>query len=440
MSKKTVGKLSALLAMVVAVVTLSGCELPIGNFSKGESQKDLFPDLYDSDTGLKKTSNESFKFEVDDCGEMTVYLDTTKGYSYDVDDEEGFEILDKDDDVVLTATKVELDEYKSLTADVEKTKKFNNRKFLYRKDDDTKVAYSYMADVGLDCGLVLEAEDKDCFSLIAFRGEALDDSSSDPEDYKGDESDIIVEDEEVEEVEAVEAVEEEEVVADAVDASGNVPLPEKLKKRLNSLNTDYVQVAWEQQYSIEGEDPNVVISTTSYESYGYTEIVVAVTNMTKKDIEFFAEMTVFNQNGDEVGYNTIYEIALGVENTNVYVVGCNDEVSDYTINWKSVDIRDANYDRYIPWQADYSATAGEYDSVDVSYDFYSANGEDMNNGTITILLLDSKGKVLARGFDYFDESLPAGDSYHGEVNVIGDSKNMKRTANIAMFSNPIVPR
>lgn len=179
-------------AIVASACTMMGCSFSIGDieYTNNESYKDIFTDA--NDKAFYSSKMMSYTYSVDGYGEMQVYVDTSDKHSFElIDEPAGFKVLDAEGDVVLRGVCMGEEEYAEYTAFFEDTTTVNGRKFFYRENegDDTIDICSYMADCGLDCGIVLEVydeDDKDCFSLLAFRGEPLKDASSSIYHYQGD--------------------------------------------------------------------------------------------------------------------------------------------------------------------------------------------------------------------------------------------------------------
>ena len=58
--------------------------------------------------------------------------------------------------------------------------------------------------------------------------------------------------------------------------------------------------------------------------------------------------------------------------------------------------------------------------------------------TLDIYLLDEEGYVIATGYDFVLDPIPAGEKYSGETSIYGDSNILQYASGIAMFANPTV--
>lgn len=195
---KKVVKRIVLLLIVIGLLFTTACSVSVGSTSGKDDYNSLFPDAVAERSGAYKTSNVGYKYSIPNYGEMMVYVDTSQGHKFVLDQSGtgGFTIEDKDGNMVLQVYAVTQDVYKMATAQIDDVTTVNGRDYFIHKDPayDYVQLFSYMADCGLDLGFVLEVnKDETPFRLVAFRGQALSDSSSDIYAYKGTEEDLRVE-------------------------------------------------------------------------------------------------------------------------------------------------------------------------------------------------------------------------------------------------------
>lgn len=175
-------KLLTVFVGVVLTLSLTGCGFSIGTSGESGDYSDVFTDPI---TSGKIHTMKSYQFTVGDYGSTTVYVDTTDGASFElVETPAGFKINSKSGDCVLDATCVDKDYFKDYTVSCgESTYVYNDTEYLKRPDNDYYC--TYLANVGLDCGVIIETAAAKDLSLIAFSGKSLADSSSDVDEYRG---------------------------------------------------------------------------------------------------------------------------------------------------------------------------------------------------------------------------------------------------------------
>lgn len=456
MKKRFIRRIALAVATTVMMLMFTGCGFSVGNVQKNDDYKELFPDRAEDLGKSYKTSNIAYKFSLDgDYGEMMVHLDTSEGHRFELmpDSPPGFIIYDEDDEIAVYAFCVDKVEYSEYTAYLTKVKNVNDRDFFAEETEDGHIRYwSYMADCGLDCGLAMEVEkgDRDNFKLLAFRGEPIEGSSSDIYEYQGealiyDEDDlneeVAPEEEYVEEVaeEVTEEVTEE--AEDAYTVEEGTPLlsiSEEVEKSLDSLDTDYSQVKWGVRYSLFDEAPGIVVSVSLCKEYDDYELVLAFTNLYENEVSVAANAEALGEDGSVIGERFFYETNIGAGNTVIETINCGDTLPDGRIHWTELSYNEGNK-KYVPWEADYNISGKASDGyATVSYEMYAANtGTSADTvGLVTILLLDDEGYITAVGTDYLDEGFGSAP-VSGETNIYGDEVELKKTANLAMFANPV---
>lgn len=213
--------LFGIIMSVVMAVSLTGCNFKIGNVPEktNKSYKEAFPD----GTHKNKYTMMNYTYSLDGYGKMVIYIDTTDGYSFElVENSANFKVLNKDKEAVLFGGVVDEENYKLMTTGMKEVRNINGRDFFASETSGGEYdAFSYMADCGLNAGLVLETSDRELFKIIAFDGTPLEGSSSDIYYYQGKkaettptETEISLPDETITETEPVEASDEEIAFAD----------------------------------------------------------------------------------------------------------------------------------------------------------------------------------------------------------------------------------
>lgn len=177
--------LFGIIMSLVMAVSLAGCNFQVGNVPeyKTKSYKQAFPDS----THTKKYKMINYNYSLDGFGKMVIYLDTTDGYSFElVENSANFKVLNKDKEAVLFGGVVDEEAYKMLTSAMKEVRTINGRDFFVSEAGSGEYdAFSYMADCGLNAGLVLETNDEELFKIIAFDGTPIEGSSSDIYYYQG---------------------------------------------------------------------------------------------------------------------------------------------------------------------------------------------------------------------------------------------------------------
>ena len=439
-------KCKRLLVAVLAVALclgMSACSFHVGTSTKSEDYKELFPDRAASLGSSYKTSNLAYNYSLGDYGSMQVYVDTSEGHSFELDDTYGgFSIKDKDGNEVFHTYPLPNDEYANMTSYVDEVKTINGRQFFYSLDQLYTHCYTYLADCGIDCGMLFETDqDESVFSLVAFRGTPIDGASSDPYAYKGESADIAEEPEE-DDLYVDEEIDEdvaEDDTADGADEKGaltTTTLSSDVEAALNSLDTDYSNIYWGVRYSLDPEMPGLVVSVTPFREYDQNSLLLAFTNMYEKPVAITGTAKGLSQDGEEIGETFLYTGAIGPANTVIAKINCGDDTPDGRVRWEDVSIDTDPSGKYVPWECDWSVTGNPEDSyITVNYEFYSANNEPMKLGEVHFVLLDESGFVLADEMDFVDEETPAGEKYTGSEDIYGDPELLKAAKGIAIFAS-----
>ncbi len=439
MSKRVKKLLATMIVLAMAMVAVTGCSFSVGNSNKNDDYKDLFPDRAAKLDSAYKTSNMGYKFTLgEEYGEMMVYVDTSDGHSFEVVSEPaGFRILDKDGSIVIYAACMDKDQYAEYSSYAADTKTVNGRDFLYMVNGDgSEDCFSYMADCGLDCGLVLEVHDNatDLFELLAFRGEPIEGASSDVHFYQGE---ATVEDVyEEEDVDTDYDTSLEDTADNEGEAATLTQLSDEVEAAINSLDTDYSLIQWGVRYSVSEELPGIVISVTPCVRYGSNGLLLAVTNLYDQAFSFSGAAEAKDANDNIIGDTFVYNPCIGPANTIVEFINCDDGEPDGRISWSDINIREGTGE-YVPWEADFRVSGNASDGyLTVDYELYASNGDAFEGDLLTVLLLNENGYVITGNTDFMD-AVAAGEKYTGSLDIYEDAELLKLTKGIAMFANPL---
>lgn len=444
-------KIITLLLCVVLTLGTVGCSFSVGNKGEDKDYKDIFTDKASELGKSYKTAFLTYDFTAGDYGKMKIYVDTSEGHSFEVDSEHGgFLLKDDEGEEVLHAYMLDPSTYEQVTAEVDDVRTINGRDFFVSDNDEQEVyhAFSYMADCGMDCGMILEAyEDPVLLRLVAFDGEPLENAKSDIYAYKGK---AVAEEEKEADVPADEA----DVEASSDDVGGDETsddetevtqgsnttnlLSDDAKNALMNLDSDYNNINWGVVYPADGEAQGLVISIAPYISYNQVNLLVAVTNLYDKPVSFSASAKALGEGDAVVGTGYIFGSAIGSGNTIVNTISCYDGMPDGRIKWEDGDISFETYQEYVPWEGDYEVSGNPSEgSLDISYQVYSATEEAIEPGMVTIALLDENGNIMAIGSDYVDETVEAGEEYQGTIDIYEDKELLSRVSGAAMFVDSI---
>ncbi len=200
---------------------------------------------------------------------------------------------------------------------------------------------------------------------------------------------------------------------------------------LNGLDTDYSKVNWGVQYSPTGMD-GVVISIAPYTSSNLSFLLVGVTNLYDQDITFSAKAIAKGTSGQEVGNGSFYELAIRPGNTIVKTIYCSD-IPTGEIHWDYIELPKV-YDKSVYWESDWTIQTDKDGFFEVPYRIVSE--ENMVPGSVTAVILDASGNILAVEDDY---NIEEGTDLSGTISFY--TKDLGGTpADLAMFSNPLSPR
>ncbi len=200
---------------------------------------------------------------------------------------------------------------------------------------------------------------------------------------------------------------------------------------LDGLETDYSKVKWGVQYSPTGMD-GVVISVAPYAASNLSFLLIGVTNLYDQDITFSAKAIAKGASGQEVGNASFYELAIRPGNTVVKTIYCNDAPTG-ELHWDYIELPNV-YDKSVYWESDWTITTDKDGYFEVPYRIVSE--ENMVPGSVTAVILDANGNILAVEDDY---NIEEGKDLSGTISLY--TKDLGGTpADLAMFSNPLAPR
>lgn len=425
MRKRT---LSILFSLIVALC-LTGCSFKVGNVVNKEKYQDIFTDVGSS----SKYKMLTYDFSITDHGSMKVYLDATEGHQFKVDSvNAGFIILDSDGNEVLHAYAMTDEQYEEALT-INETKKYNNRKFIVHDNNDGTIhhAISYMGDVGIDLGMILEAADKESFKLVAFRGEPIK-GYVEPTKHSGGntatETNETTTEEEPWEDETTTAAEPWE---DETTASSN----KSPKEMIDSLQSDLNKINWGVRYSFSDDYPYLYVSVAPYFKDGVYHLMIALTNLYTQDILFTGDA-----DAAEAAYPiTIITGPLGCGNTELFDLTCSSDFPTGKIRWSDCTIELNNTsEKFVPWRGNYAAKANDsHTAVEIEYSIYGDNNQTTVPGRVTFAFLDENGNVLAVEDDYSSEEVPGGTYYSNTVESYMSEALMSEIRGVAMFASSV---
>lgn len=431
-------KMRILTACFMLAVGLTACGFHVGTSGKSEDYNEIFTDRAAELDKSYKASDLAYVFSVGDYGSMMVYVDTTDGHSFEVvKDSAEFIIKNSDGNTVIHAYFMDKEAYAVMTAESDEIRTVNGRDFVYSKDQSYYHMFSYMADCGLDLGMVLESDtDETVFRQVAFRGDALDGASSDVYTYKGtstdNETDIDFEEN------TDDSADDRNNEASAAGSAGsmvNSTLSADAENRIKQLDTDYQKINWAVRYSAGDEAPYVVISVAPYVFYDQYYLLIGVTNLYDRDISFSGTASAKGGDDEVIGDTFLYAGVIGSGNTVFGEICCSDELPDGRIYWSDCEISYDVYKNYVPWEADYQLSGNyEDEALTIDYSIYGTGGKTTVPGCVTFLLLDESGNVMAKGEDYVDEEIAPGDAYEGQIKVYGDEEWLMYVKEVARFA------
>lgn len=437
--KKTIASILAVTALSAA---MSGCSVAVGDDAKNNNTYDQ---IFSDATEANLTSFVKYRFKLDgDYGEMEVSVDTSNGHSFELSEENtGFNILDKDGNVVIYAACVDRYSYSDMISNITATKIVNGREFFAEtrgNDRNIYTMYSYMADCGLDCGLVLEThtEDEDVFKLIAFGGEALDGASSDPNAYKNAAGMTEVSNSVSDVTETTESEVFMTSLPENSDTEANANADSDMfANMLAELPSDYNKINWGVVYNISEDYPGLYVSITPYTSFGSHYLIVAYTSLYEDNISISADATALTSDGATAGDRFVFVDSISRGMTVIDKIYCGENEPDGRIHWENISIKLNESDKVLDWEADTTVNGAPSEGmVTVDYTISTPSATAMNVGTVSFILTDENGFVVGMGEDVAVDATKNGESYTSSCDIYEDSDALSRAANILMFAVP----
>lgn len=446
-SNKMMKKIIFTALALISAAAITGCNFSIGNTPAGnKSNNDLFPDK--AEVSDQKSSYIAYEFSLEGMGSMKVYVDTSEGHKFELDKENsGFIIKDKDGTEALHAYCMEAETYKNGTAGLTNVKKINDRDFFYEKTGDYYSAFSYMADCGLDCGMIMQSTDESAFGLVSFEGTPLEDASDDIYFYQGTtspnsepiitETSVTTISAETTETAPTEmshgsaAAPTDAAAADKLVSSSLSPEAEEL---LSELQTDYHKINWGVRYPVSEELPYLVISVAPFMSYDENCLLIGITNLYDRDISFTGSATAVSKDDEVVGSAYVYTGTVGSGNTVFQPIYCGSKLPDGRIKWENCSIETELYESYVPWEADYTLTKNADGRLTLVYSLYGKDGAETVPGNVYAILIDDRGNILAFGKDFSADTVPSGEKYGSGIVFYLDNYMLAGTADVCMFA------
>ncbi|MBO6196536.1 MAG: hypothetical protein J6O03_03515 [Butyrivibrio sp.] len=205
-------------------------------------------------------------------------------------------------------------------------------------------------------------------------------------------------------------------------------LAEDAQKILNSLDTDYNKVNWGVQYSPTGMD-GIVISVAPFMDGNSYYLLVAVTNLYGEDVTFSASGYPKGTDGQKIGSISFYENAIAPGNTVAKAIYC-EEIPTGEIRWDEIELPNV-FDKSAYWESDWGIKTDSDGYIEVPFTIYS--DVNMMPGTVTAIILDSKGDILAVEDDFI---MDEGKEVSGTIKLF--KKELPGTpVDLAMFANPL---
>lgn len=430
-------KLLTVFVGVVLTLSLTGCGFSIGTSGESGDYSDVFTDPI---TSGKIHTMKSYQFTVGDYGSTTVYVDTTDGASFElVETPAGFKINSKSGDCVLDVTCVDKDYFKDYTVSCgESTYVYNDTEYLKRPDNDYYC--TYLANVGLDCGVIIETAAAKDLSLIAFSGKPLANSSSDVDEYRGvsDEptshAEIVTEQSSTEDSTTIEpnTNSADDTTSSDYSTYGEV-IDSDTAEKLSSLGTNYSMVKWDHEFYVEGSDHTLVASTAITPD----GIVVAITNLGSKSVSFTGSAHIKGDTNSLSDSIALLEPCLAVGGTTINYTEC-DSANITSITLEDCSITDA-YLTAADWSVNATVTtdgtsSSDYgDNVSINYSYESSTG--CSYTSLKVLLLNNVGEALGYGIGFVND-VPVGENVTSTMYAIAAPHSLDSLADMAMFSCP----
>lgn len=177
-------------AALALALALTGCSWSVGTGSRQDNRS--YDEIFTWGNESKIHTFMTYRIDIGEYGGMNLILDTSLGHSFALDGATNtFTVTDSEGVTRATGCFVSREQYSYFTsvysdADLE-IRNVNNRDLALYFDNTTGkyLAFTYLADCGLDVGLIVESDSEESLRYIAFSGEALPESSADIHHYLG---------------------------------------------------------------------------------------------------------------------------------------------------------------------------------------------------------------------------------------------------------------
>lgn len=308
------------------------------------------------------------------------------------------------------------------------------------KRPDNNYYCTYLANVGLDCGVIIEASAAKDLSLIAFSGKSLDGSSLDVSDYRG------VSDEPTSHAEIVTEQSSTDINDDAESDTSNTEnitskdyltygevIDSNTSEKLRSLGTNYSMVKWDREFYVDSSDHTLVASV----AIAPDGVVIAVTNLGTKSVSFTGSVHIKSSTDGVLETSALLESCLAVGGTTISYVECN-STDVASISLEDCSISDA-YLTAADWSVNATVTtdgtsSSDYgDNVGINYSYESSTG--CSYTSLKVLLLNNAGEVLGYGIGFVND-VPVDENVTGTMYAIAAPHSLDSLTNMAMFSCP----
>lgn len=198
------------------------------------------------------------------------------------------------------------------------------------------------------------------------------------------------------------------------------------------FETDYSKVNWGVTYAPVEDMSGVTVSVTPMvDDYGKYTLIIGVTNLYDKPINFAGKASAKDDDGNYVGDSFIYCSCIGSGNTSIATIYCPDGKPNGEIHWDELQITEEVYSEYIPWIAEWELRASDEDNITLYYEV--TMDDETALGDFYGLILDDEGFVI----DYFKDYVTAkGSSVSSNTDLYHKGIANFNIADVAIFGNP----
>ena len=213
-------------------------------------------------------------------------------------------------------------------------------------------------------------------------------------------------------------------------------LSPEVGKVLSTIESDYSKIRWGVIYPLSEQYPGVVVSISPYDTDPYHYLAVAVTNVHSVEVTFTGSMEAKSDDSSVIGMGSFYEEHLGPGQTIISLLYCGtDKLPDGRIHWSDVQIKKAEDDRYIPWEADWSLSKSPgYRSAKAEL-AVTGDGGDPHLKKVDGLLIDDKGFILSGAEAYVYDIKPQEGRISTELEFYATEHALERISDMAVFAN-----